>query len=87
MSPFLSSISHADFEREPAWQVKGDALQESDPELVPAPRDEDGQIPLSVGEVWCAADASFADGSRWGAITLCGGDTPEVLPGLTWVAG
>jgi hypothetical protein len=69
----LSRLSYEDLKRCNAWKTTGD-IDSEDCQLGEVVFDKDGNIPASIGEVWCLCSTIFADHSIHQATSLCRGD-------------
>src|SRR5690242_11053444 len=77
----IGTITHEDFLKSPAWRSKDFPCDDSDPEVVPLGT----RVPASVWAVWCLADITFADGSKWlGSVHCFGNDGKPPGPPVVW---
>ncbi|HEV2480293.1 MAG TPA: hypothetical protein VGS79_11535 [Puia sp.] len=79
MAPIkLSDLSISDFRKVDAWKVIESSYEEEELRLVPADKNERGNLLRKNGEVWCLTKATFSNGAVHDAVCMSRADAAEV---------
>jgi hypothetical protein len=73
----LSELSFLDLRKIDAWKVIESSYEEEELLLVPADKNERGNILLKNRGVWCLSKATFLNGTVHEAISMCRADSEE----------